>query len=74
MIMSTLLDAAQLSDTTTLLPFVTYAVSGLGDTRATYRELAPTVRLGRGLAVRGEDVRDNTTSVDRWLKDAGLTA
>lgn len=74
MILSTFLDAAQLPNTTTLLPFVTYAVSGLGDTMATYRDLAAQVSLGRGLAVRGEEVRDNTTSVERWLKDASLTA
>jgi flavodoxin len=74
MIMSTFLDAAQLPSTTTLLPFVTYAVSGLGDTRSAYEELAPQVRLGRGLAVRGETVRDNTDSLDRWLNGVGLTA
>lgn len=74
MIMSTFLDNAKLSSSTTLLPFVTYAVSGLGDTRSAYERLAPHVRLGRGLAVRGETVRDNTDSLDRWLNDVGLTA
>lgn len=60
----------------TLLPFVTYAVSGLGSTTSFYRDLGTGAQLGDGLAVRGEDVAegapDVATDVDQWLTASGL--
>ncbi|MFJ3379358.1 flavodoxin [Curtobacterium sp. NPDC090217] len=55
-------------------PFVTYAVSGLGNTASFYRELNTGARLHDDLAVRGEEVRDASagSDVDRWLRAAGL--
>ncbi|WP_220032937.1 flavodoxin [Curtobacterium sp. MCPF17_003] len=73
MIMATFAEAVDLTGKD-LRPFVTYAVSGLGNTRSFYRDLNTGARLGAGLAVRGEDVRDAGTGndVDRWLQAAGL--
>ncbi|WP_336697900.1 flavodoxin [Curtobacterium sp. USHLN213] len=74
MIMATFAEAVDLSDTS-LRPFVSYAVSGLGNTDSFYRDLRTGARVGDGLAVRGEDVRDGGTGsdVDRWLSAAGLS-
>ncbi|MGN7222431.1 flavodoxin [Curtobacterium flaccumfaciens] len=73
MILATFAEAVPLTGKT-LRPFVTYAVSGLGNTESFYRDLSTGARLGDGLAVRGEDVRDSGTGsdVDRWLSAAGL--
>lgn len=74
MIMATFAETDDLSDKR-LLPFVTYAVSGLGSTESFYEDLDTGATLGEGLAVRGEEVRDAGTGdeVDRWLRAAGLT-
>lgn len=74
MIMATFAEAATLTGAT-VLPFVTHAVSGLGSTESFYRDLRTGARIGDGLAVRGEDVRDGGTGsdVDRWLSAAGLS-
>lgn len=73
MIMATFLDAVDVTGKD-LHPFVTYAVSGLGNTESFYRDLNTGARLGDGLAVRGEEVRDSSAGddVDRWLRAAGL--
>lgn len=73
MIMATFAEGATLTGAT-VLPFVTYTVSGLGSTESFYRDLRTGARLGDGLAVRGEEVRDGGTGsdVDRWLSAAGL--
>jgi flavodoxin len=74
MIMATFAEAVDLSGTS-LHPFVSYAVSGLGDTASFYRDLRTGARIGDGLAVRGEEVRDDAagSDVDRWLSAAGLS-
>ncbi|WP_258375445.1 flavodoxin [Curtobacterium sp. MCSS17_008] len=73
MIMATFAEGVDLTDKS-LRPFVTYAVSGLGSTVSFYRDLGTGARLGDGLAIRGEEVRDSGTGsdVDRWLSAAGL--
>jgi flavodoxin len=73
MIMATFAESVDLTGKT-VLPFVTYAVSGLGSTGAFYRGLGLGARYGQGLAVRGEEVGTDptTTAVDRWLRAAGL--
>ena len=71
MIMGTFLEAVDLTDTT-VLPFVTYAVSGLGATIDDYTQLAPTARIGKGLAVRGEQSAAARTEVTAWLRRVGL--
>ncbi|ROP72607.1 flavodoxin [Curtobacterium sp. PhB115] len=73
MIMATFAEAVDLSGKP-VLPFVTYAVSGLGSTESFYRDLDTGATLGEGLAVRGEEVRDSGagTDVDQWLRAAGL--
>ncbi|MCY1692859.1 flavodoxin [Curtobacterium sp. SL109] len=73
MIMATFAEAVDLSDKS-LRPFVSYAVSRLGNTESFYRDLRTGARIGDGLAVRGEEVREDGTEsdVDRWLSAAGL--
>ncbi len=74
MIMHTFIEAVDWSGKT-LHPFVTYAVSGLGSTIEQYRSAADRgARLDdNGLAVRGEEVRDDPGQATAWLRDIGLT-
>ncbi|MCJ1698015.1 hypothetical protein MT349_19705 [Rathayibacter caricis] len=75
MILATFTEGVDLTGKT-LLPFVTYAVSGLGSTDSFYRGLGTGAQLGDGLAVRGEDVAEGApdvgTDVDQWLSASGL--
>jgi flavodoxin len=71
MIMHTLLEQWDLRGKT-ILPFVTYAVSGMGRVADEYTALAPDATIGEGLAVRGEEARDATNDVDTWLQAVGL--
>ena len=52
---------------TTVYPFVTYAVSGLGSTERVYADACPGAQLGPGLAVRGEEVTRHRPDVEAWL-------
>jgi flavodoxin len=56
----------------TAVPFVTYAVSGLGTTMREYAALLPGATLRDGLAVRGEEVREGGAAFDTWLRGNGL--
>lgn len=71
MIMNTFLDGIDPAGKT-ILPAVTYAVSGLGDTLDVYTSAAPTADIGAGLALRGETVPDSTARIRDWLNDVGL--
>lgn len=73
MIMATFAERADLTGKD-VYPFVTYAVSGLGNTESFYRELNTGATLHGGFAVRGEDVRDSgtTATVEQWLRSADL--
>ena len=73
MIMRTFVEAFDWTGKT-ILPFVTYAVSGLGSTVDDYTRLCPGATINEGLAVRGEEVRDARTDVDTWLRNVGLLA
>ena len=55
-----------------IIPFVTYAVSGLGSTIDDYTRLCPGATINEGLAVRGEEVRDARADVVTWLRNSGL--
>ena len=55
-----------------VVPFVTYAVSGLGRTEAVYAAAAPGARLRPGLAVQGEEVPDHRADVEAWLRSSGV--
>jgi flavodoxin len=72
MIMSTFTDAYDFTGKT-VLPVVTYAVSGLGSVERDYTAACPGARIGTGLAVRGEEVTQQRGQVGIWLQDAGLT-
>jgi len=56
----------------TVLPVVTYAVSGMGAAPEEYAAACPGAHIGNGLAVRGEDVRQAGGDVDSWLRRTGL--
>ena len=71
MIMRTLTENARL-DGKMLIPFVTYAVSGLGSTVDVYQRLCPRSRIGDALAVRGEEAAGATAQVQDWLDRSGL--
>ena len=71
MIMSTFVDGVDLSGTT-VLPFVTYAVSGIGSVEYDYRDMLPNARVRAGLAVRGEAVSAAGPDLDAWLRAADL--
>ena len=71
MIMRTFVEKVDLSGKT-IFPFVTYAVSGLGNTIDDYTRLCPQSTIGEGLAVRGEEVRDAQADVQAWLQNIGL--
>jgi flavodoxin len=73
MIMRTFIDSVDLRGKT-ILPFVTYAVSGMGNTIDDYTQLCPESTIGEGLAVRGEEAQSARTDVQDWLKRTGLVA
>jgi flavodoxin len=73
MIMTTFLEGHDFAGKT-VHPFVTYAVSGLGRTEATYAAALPGVRLSAGLAVRGEEVAQDRPDLETWLQQARLTS
>jgi flavodoxin len=70
MIMHTLLDQCDLRGKT-ILPFVTYTVSGMGRVAEEYATLAPDATIGKGLAVQGEEAAQATDEVSTWLRRVG---
>jgi flavodoxin len=56
----------------TIFPFVTYAVSGLGNTVDDYTRLCPQSTIGEALAVRGEEARQAQPDVQAWLRKIEL--
>jgi flavodoxin len=71
MIMSTFAESYDFTGIT-VHPFVTYAVSGLGNTTRVYTEACAGADLGTGLAIRGEEVAQHRSDVETWLREAGL--
>jgi flavodoxin len=71
MIMSTFADRYDFAGKT-VFPITTYAMSGLGTTPDDYRRSCKGARIGRGLAVRGEEVRSAEAVVDSWLRRVRL--
>jgi flavodoxin len=69
MIMRTFLDAASHRGLAgaTVHPFVTYAVSELGNVMDDYRRLYPEVTFASPLAVRGEAAEHSEAQVRHWL-------
>jgi flavodoxin len=56
----------------TIVPFTTYAMSGLGTTMRDYTASCPGATIGEGLAVRGEEVREAGAAVEAWLRRIDL--
>ena len=71
MIMTTFTESLDFTGKT-VHPFVTYAVSGLGNTERSYTATCPGARIATGLAVQGEEVAQHRTDVETWLREAGL--
>src|SRR4051794_24376195 len=55
-----------------VFPVTTYAVSGLGGAAEEYADACRRATIGRGLPVRGEQVRDAGDNVDAWLRRTHL--
>ena len=71
MIMSTFVEGLDLAGKT-VLPFVTYAVSRLGNAPRDYAQLLPNSTVAEGLAVQGEEAADAQADVEAWLRSSGL--
>jgi flavodoxin len=71
MILSTFLQGVDLAGTR-ILPFVTYAVSGMSGIDQDYRDNLPDSNVADGLAVRGEDVDAAGADLEAWLRENGL--
>jgi flavodoxin len=56
----------------TILPFVTYAVSGMGSVAEEYAQKLPGATVGQGLAVRGEEATQARREVEDWLRRSRL--
>ncbi|HEX6356099.1 flavodoxin [Actinophytocola sp.] len=71
MIMRTFTDGLDFTGKT-VLPVVTYAVSGLGNAPEDYADACPGATVGDGLAVRGEEVNEARDEVSSWLRRVDL--
>ena len=71
MIMRTFVESVDLTGKT-IVPFVTYAVSGPGRTVDDYTRLCPRSTIGDALAVRGEEAPAAANEVNAWLQTNGV--
>jgi hypothetical protein len=58
--------------TETVLPFTTYAMSGIGAVPDDYRRACKGARIGQGLAVRARRSAAPGPAVDAWLRRTSL--
>ncbi|MFF4273497.1 flavodoxin [Streptomyces sp. NPDC001536] len=56
-----------------VVPFTTHAMSGLGTTARDYARSCRGATIAPGLAVRGEEVADADTELEKWLRDLQIT-
>jgi flavodoxin len=56
----------------TVHPVTTHAMSGLGTTARDCAASCPGAAIGKGLAVKGEEVRDAGADIESWLRRTGL--
>ncbi|MBV6760331.1 flavodoxin [Rhodococcus opacus] len=66
MIMSTFIEGVDLTGKS-ILPFVTYAVSGMSGVDDDYRDALPDSDVRDGLAIQGETVAEAAPDLDKWL-------
>ncbi|PBC39363.1 hypothetical protein CJ179_35580 [Rhodococcus sp. ACS1] len=71
MIMSTFVEGVDLAGKT-ILPFVTYAVSGMSGIDDDYRDALPGSDVRDGLAIQGETVAEAAPDLDTWLSANNL--
>ncbi len=71
-IMSTFIERVDLRSKT-VLPLVTYAVSGMSGVDDFYEDALPSTTVAKGLAIRGEEAADSGNAIDAWLRENDLT-
>lgn len=71
MIMHTFVESLDFTGTT-VHPFTTHAMSGLGTTEREYARACRGATVGEGLAVKGEEVADAAQAVTAWLTHISL--
>lgn len=71
MVMRTFTDGLDFTGKT-VLPVVTYAVSGMGRAADEYAQACRGGTVGDGIAVRGEEVREAGGAVSSWLRQVTL--
>ena len=71
MIMRTFVDALDFAGKS-VHPFVTYAVSGMGNVRDDYVQFCAGASVSEGLAVQGEEAPNAGPKVNEWLSSIGL--
>jgi len=71
MIMSTFIEGVDLGGAR-VLPFVTFAVSGMSGVDEHYRSVLPTATVVDGLAIQGEKVDASSPDLDAWLRTNDL--
>lgn len=57
----------------TVIPFMTHEGSGMGRTEADIRKLCPRSTVSDGLPVRGGAVKNAQGTVDKWVRELGLS-
>lgn len=72
MIMATFTDSYDFAGKT-IYPVTTHAMSGLGNTVGDYSRSCQGARMGEGLAVKGEEVREAGSDITSWLQRTGLS-
>jgi len=72
MIMRTLVEGVAGLAGKTVHPFVTYAVSQMGNVMDDYTRLYSEATFGEGLAIRGEEARQAESQVREWLSRIGV--
>jgi hypothetical protein len=56
----------------TVYPFTTYAMSGLGRAVSEYKAACRRAKIGKALAVQGEDAEKSRPRVEAWLRSINL--
>ena len=56
----------------TIKPFCTHEGSGLGSSVSDIKELCPTAKVEKGLAIQGGSVRRARKDIEKWSKEGSL--
>ena len=58
----------------TVYPFTTYAMSGLGHAVSEYKAACRGAKIGKALAIQGEEAEKSKPEVESWLRTIKLLA